>query len=255
MCKMIREYYQRGLSITILTMVAMTSAAVSVAGGLNLEHSSRTYEEIARDVNRKPVETLAFFEVEPEMRVVELFPGRGWYTKILAPYLEEKGQLYIALFTDRIKDQLEPLGFDKVEIVGEVENFNRTERAGFIFSADAIDLEVREVDRILTFRNAHNLTAETREILNRAAYESLKPGGIYGVIDHTKRHMEPFVDETWRRVDPVLIIKEALDAGFIFEGYSDLHKRAEDNLKHDTRHESLVNESDRFTLKFRKPKG
>lgn len=254
MYKMIREYYQRGLSIAILAILAMTSAAVSQAASFNLEHASRAEEEKARDINRKPIETLAFFEVEHDMRVVELFPGRGWYTKLLAPYLEDKGQLYVAFFTERLGGLLDQPGFEKVEIVGEVENFTKTDLPGFIFSAGSIDLKVKNIDRILTFRNAHNLTAEARGLLNRAAFDALKPGGIYGVIDHTKRHMEPFSAETWRRVDPVLIVKEALDAGFIFEGYSDLHRRDGDNLKHDSRHESLVNESDRFTLKFRKPK-
>ena len=106
---------------------------------------------------------------------------------------------------------------------------------------------------ILTFRNAHNFTAETRARLNKAAFAALKPGGVYGIVDHTKRHMEPLGDWTWRRLDPVMVILEAVQAGFIFEAYSDLHARQEDELKYDTRHDSLVNESDRFTLKFRKP--
>jgi predicted methyltransferase len=66
--------------------------------------------------------------------------------------------------------------------------------------------------------------------------------------------MEAFNAETWRRVDPVLIIKEMLDAGFEFVDYSDLHAIANDGLVHDTTHESLKTNSDRFTLKFRKPK-
>ncbi len=220
---------------------------------LELNHANRTAEEKARDANRKPVETLAFFEVENDMRVVELFPGRGWYTKLLAPYLKQNGKLYISLGTQRVEDQLADLGFDNVDVVGTVEGFTKTEDEGYIYSVDKIDLGVSNVDRVLTFRNAHNLTPAARAILNKAVFDALKPGGVYGVIDHTKRHMEPFAGETWRRVDPVIIIKEALDAGFVFESFSDIHARPEDNLQHDSRHESLPNESDRFTLKFRKP--
>ena len=106
---------------------------------------------------------------------------------------------------------------------------------------------------VLTFRNAHNLDSAGRISLSEAAFAALKPGGVFGVVDHTKRHMEAFSKATWRRTDPVQIIKEALAAGFEFVDYSDLHARPEDGLEFDTRHESLVNESDRYTLKFTKP--
>jgi predicted methyltransferase len=65
--------------------------------------------------------------------------------------------------------------------------------------------------------------------------------------------MEPYAVERWRRVDPVRIIKEALDAGFELEAWSDLHARAEDGLVHDSVHPAIDKYSDRFTLKFRKP--
>ena len=73
------------------------------------------------------------------------------------------------------------------------------------------------------------------------------------MIDHTKRHMEAFSKPTWRRTDPVQIINEVLAAGFEFVDYSALHARPEDGLVFDTRHDSLPNETDRYTLKFRKP--
>jgi predicted methyltransferase len=84
-------------------------------------------------------------------------------------------------------------------------------------------------------------------------FDSLKPGGIYGVVDHTRRHNDPTTSENWRRIDPVLVIKEALDAGFVFEGYSNLHFRPDDELRYDSQRPSLAGYSDRFTLKFRKP--
>ena len=86
-----------------------------------------------------------------------------------------------------------------------------------------------------------------------AAFAALKSGGIYGVVDHTRRHMEPDSSENWRRVDPVLMIQEAIEAGFEFAGYTDLHYRPDDELRYDTRRKSLYQNSDRFTLKFRKP--
>jgi predicted methyltransferase len=73
------------------------------------------------------------------------------------------------------------------------------------------------------------------------------------VVDHTRRHNDPTTSENWRRIDPVIIIKEALDAGFEFEAFSDLHFRPDDELRFDSQRPTVGGYSDRFTLKFRKP--
>jgi len=232
---------------------AENGSATPAAVNLDLNHASRSEKEKARDRHRLPRETLEFFGLKDDMRVIELFPGGGWYTKLLGPFLVEKGALYVAMGTDQIAPKLDDLGLSKVIPVGSVENFSKTDSPGYIFSLDSIDLQETNVDMVLTFRNAHNLTSEARMMLNRAVLDALKPGGVYGVIDHTKRHMEAFNEPTWRRTDPVQIIKEAVAAGFEFVDYSDLHVRKEDGLEFDTKHESLVNETDRYTLKFRKP--
>lgn len=220
-----------------------------------LSSDIRSDEERKRDINRKPVETLEFFGLKDDMTVVEMIPGQGWYTKILGTVLQDKGKLYVSIGTDRLAEDVKQLGASGMfEVAGKVEGFTKTEQPGFIFDISSIDLGVKDADMVLTFRNVHNLSAKARELTNKAVFEALKPGGIYAVVDHTKRHMQPFSAVTWRRIDPVIIIKEALDAGFEFVGFSDIHARAEDTLEFDSRHESLVNESDRFTLKFRKPK-
>ena len=221
---------------------------------LDLNHRSRTDAEKARDMNRLPTQTLAFFGLSKNMRVIELFPGGGWYTKILAPYLAGDGKLYIAMGTKQIAGKLDGLGFNAVEVTGTIQGFEKTDQPGYIYSVHSIDLQQKDVDMVLTFRNAHNLNEAARIKLNKAVYDALKPGGVYGVIDHSKRHMQAFSKQTWRRTDPVQIIKEAVSAGFEFVDYSKIHRRPEDALKFDTRHESLVNETDRYTLKFMKPK-
>ncbi len=106
---------------------------------------------------------------------------------------------------------------------------------------------------VLTFRNVHNFDAESRDRLNRAVFDVLKPGGHYGVVDHTKRHMEPENPENRRRIDPVLVIKELLDIGFDFVGYSDLHYRPDDELRYEVGRRTVTGNTDRFTLLFRKP--
>jgi len=214
--------------------------------------TTRTDEEKARDLSRKPAETLEFFGIEEDMRVLELMPGGGWYTKILNEIVKDKGQLYIALGTQRL--DFEDAAFEKVKITGTGYGFERTDAPGFVANLTPGDFEVKDLDMVLTFRNAHNLTTETRAQLNSDIFSALAPGGIYGVIDHTLRHMEPRSAVTWRRTDPVQIIKEALGAGFVFEAYSDVHYRSNDGLEFDSRHETIKGNSDRYTLKFRKPK-
>lgn len=223
-----------------------TSALIKKA----MSDSSRPAEEKARDANRKPVETLAFFGFKSDMKVVELIPGGGWYTRLLAPALSAKGKLYIAYGTGRVEENLlSKPGYDKVSVLAKEAKLYRPEGARNYVLENA-DLGVSGVDMVLTFRNYHNFAAEGRKAMNDAAFKALKKGGIYGVVDHTRRHMEADTDENRRRMDPVLAIKEIEDAGFKFVGFSDLHYQAVDKLNLEVGHEDVTGHTDRWTLKF-----
>lgn len=213
----------------------------------------RTDAEKERDRNRRPVETLEFFGLRDDMRIVELVPGGGWYTKLLVPAVSENGEYYAAIGTGRIKDRLvgKP-GFEKIKILGEDAKLWREEGARFT-SMELADLGVKDVDMVLTFRNYHNFSEQGRAEMNRLAFDALKPGGVYAVVDHTARHMEPVNDSNRRRVDPVLAIKEILDAGFEFVDYSALHRREDDELRYEVGVKSVRGNTDRWTFKFRKP--
>jgi predicted methyltransferase len=214
----------------------------------------RTAEERARDtLERKPVQTLEFFGLQADMTVIELFPGAGWYTKVLAPVLADKGKLYEALGTTRLAPQLKEWKLDKVEVVATKADFKPATGQYGVATASLVEIPVKDVDMVLTFRNYHNFDAPARALLNRAVFATLRPGGIYGIVDHTRRHNEPDGVENWRRVDPVLVIKEVEAAGFEFVDYSSLHYRPDDELRYDSQRESIKGYSDRFTLKFRKP--
>ncbi|TVZ37540.1 putative methyltransferase [Alteromonadaceae bacterium 2753L.S.0a.02] len=209
--------------------------------------------DIKRDTNRLPEDTLNFFGLRKTMTVVELIPGGGWYTRILAPTLRDQGKLYLAYGTGRVKESvLGDKGFDKVVITAQKSRIYRPEAARN-YVIEHPDLGVSNVDMVLTFRNYHNFAADGREAINEAAFRALKPGGIYGVVDHTRRHMEPDTTENRRRIDPVLAIKEIEAAGFEFVDFSDLHYRPSDNLALEVGHETVTGQTDRWTLKFRKP--
>lgn len=213
----------------------------------------RTVAEKERDANRKPRETLEFFRLREDMRVVELVPARGWYTKIIGPVVADKGQLYVTLGTRQIGAVIEEHEeLSQVEIVPVNTQFKPTETMG-LFGLDAFSIDVEPVDLVLTFRNLHNFVPEGRAILNKAVFDVLKPGGLYGVVDHTRRHNDPDNKENWRRMDPVLAIKEIQAAGFELVDFSDLHYRPDDELRFEVGRKTVRGNSDRFTLLFRKP--
>jgi len=213
----------------------------------------RTEAEVARDRNRKPVDTLEFFRLKDDMRVLELMPGGGWYTKILAPTLRENGELYVAIGTGRVQENvLSQDGFDHVKVldIGVAGQRTGPFRSSNISS---FDFGVSNVDLAVTFRNMHNFTAEGRRNMNAAVFKSLRSGGLFGIVDHTKRHMELMTNENRRRADPVQIIHEVLAAGFEFVDFADLHYRPDDELRYEVGRKTVTGNTDRFTLLFRKP--
>ena len=116
--------------------------------------SARPDADKARDKNRKPIETLEFFGLESDMRVVELLPGGGWYTRLLAPVLRERGELFVALGTNGVESRvLNQDGFDKVEVLAKNTKF---ERRGGLAHIEGLNLGVKRVDMVLTFRNLHD---------------------------------------------------------------------------------------------------
>lgn len=246
------------LSYVVLTSCLLLAGGVAQADVLEdkvnaaLASDARSDAERARDANRKPLETLRFFGLEDDMRVVELVPGGGWYTKVLAPVLRERGQLYIALGAGRVGGMLDQPVFEGVELVDTRSSFERTEPFG-LNNLDRVDLDVDDVDMVLTFRNLHNFTPAARDMINRAVFDALKSGGLYGVVDHTARHMEAMTRENRRRMDPVLAIKEILDAGFELVDYTNLHYRPDDELRYEVGRRTVTGNTDRFTLLFRKP--
>ncbi len=240
------------LCLSFLTM-SVQAGSIDAKVEAALAAEGRPEADIARDRNRMPLQTLKFFGLEDDMRVLELLPGGGWYTRVLAPVLADNGKLYVALGTGRVQENILPLpGFDKVEVLETNDNVRRPEGAR-LYVMDEFTFGVRDLDMVLTFRNVHNFGEEGRMMMHRAAIDALKSGGVYGIVDHTRRHMEPDDPENRRRIDPVLVIKEVQEAGFEFVDYTDLHYRADDELEYEVGRRSVTGNTDRFTFLFRKP--
>lgn len=218
-----------------------------------LASETRSEAEKARDANRKPLETLNFFGMRDDMRVLELVPGGGWYTKLLAPVLADNGELQVAIGTDGVERMVKAGELPGVEVVPvDLSNFG-PQPGGRRYVLEGLKINTKNVDMVLTFRNLHNFTEASRAAMNAEAFRVLKKGGVYGVVDHTRRHMQADNNENWRRMDPVLMIKEIEAAGFEFVDFSDLHYRYDDALVYEVGRRSVSGNTDRFTLLFRKP--
>jgi len=211
-------------------------------------------EEKARYPMRQPADVLEFFRLEPGMRVIELLPFSGWYTKLLSKLLEDDGKLYVTQpevprYSDDMRAMLALPGLEQVEEI----DWGRTAPAGGSPWSASGRWDVEPVDMVLTFQNYHNFGYDDRMAINKSAFDVLKPGGYYGIEDHTRRHNEPGTRANGRRVDPVLVIKEVQDSGFVFVDYSDVLYRAEDTLEPEVGQPAVSGNTDRFVLLFRKP--
>jgi predicted methyltransferase len=236
-----------GVNALAQTSTVEDKISAAIAGDV------RTEAEVARDSDRSPLETLTFVGLEDDMRVLELLPGGGWYTKILAPVLRDSGELYVAIATNNVSQNLlTQRGFDKVRVSDTGVEPERSGPFGTNF-IPPFDFDVDNVDLALTFRNVHNFTPEGRANINDAVFRALRSGGHFAIVDHSRRHMEPMTNENRRRADVVQIMKEALAAGFEFVDYSDIHYRPDDELRYEVGRKSVTGNTDRFTLLFRKP--
>ena len=219
-----------------------------------MQSEIRTAQERARDRNRQPAEVLDFFRLEPDMTVIEILPAGGWYTKILGQILNEEGKLYVThpaptFYSNLFAGVTDLAGMEDVE---ELDWGTMASPDGMPWTASG-PWDIEPVDMALTFRNYHNFDYDARMAINKSSFDALKPGGLYGIVDHTRRHMEPDNTENGRRMDPVLVIKEVQESGFVLVDYSSLLRRPDDELRYEVGRATVTGNTDRFALLFMKP--
>lgn len=273
------------LALALLTataapaVVAQKSAAPAQATDSGLAAAIagdwRSADNRARDQYRHPAQTLAFFQLAPEQTVIEITPGGGWYTEILAPYLQPKGH-YIAALVDPAKvgekgrdyQQKSKTGFD-TKLAGDAARYGKVEQVLYDPAAPVLG-EPGSADRVLTFRNVHNWRSSGQaEGMFKAFYSVLKPGGVLGVVEHRAR-ADVAADDKTGYVGQDQVIKLAEEAGFKLADKSEINANARDSkdypggvwtlppsnshdAKDDARYKA-IGESDRMTLRFIKPR-
>jgi predicted methyltransferase len=232
----------------------------------------RRPEDRARDIYRHPADTLAFFGLRDDMTVVELWPGNGWYTDILAPVLRERGKLVAATpdpngANERRAESARALRervASNPAVYGDV-TFTVLDTTG-------IDLgPPGSGDLVLTFRNTHNWIKDgIDEKVYDAAYKVLKPGGVLGVVQHRADEgadVEDSVEKGYVPEEYVIAVAEA--AGFLLEERTEVNANPRDTRDYPDGVWSLpptlrggevdkarflaIGESDRMTLRFVKP--
>ncbi len=237
---------------------------------LNGEHRTPAYQ--ARDQYRHPVETLTFFGIKDDMTVVEIFPGGGWYTEILAPFLKDSGSYYAAG-----NDPDSHRSFSR----NSAARFKQKMEANAVYNqvnitvlAPPAKTEIAPAgtaDMVLTFRNIHNwMKGGSVDEVYAAMYKALKPGGVLGVVEHRGNpaiQQDPKANSGYVNQD--YAIQMAEKAGFKFVGSSEINANPKDSKDHpkgvwtlpptlamkdkDREKYLAIGESDRFTLKFIKP--
>ncbi|MET0718692.1 MAG: methyltransferase [Pseudoxanthomonas sp.] len=240
-----------------------------------LAGSWRTPANVARDGYRHPKETLGFFGIAPTQTVIEITPGGGWYSEILAPYLRDGGQ-YIAAVVDpasvaegkgrdyqqKNKTALESkFGADAAQY-GKAKIVGYDPKAPVFGPADSADL-------VVTFRNVHNWrSAGQAEGMFKGFFAVLKPGGVLGVVEHRAKADVP-ADDKSGYVGQAQVIAMAEAAGFKLQDKSEVNANPRDSKDHpngvwtlppandhdaaDDAKYKAIGESDRMTLRFVKP--
>lgn len=234
-----------------------------------IDNEFRNPSNVSRDKYRNPLETLIFFGLENNMTVLEILPGRGWYTEILSNILKDDGDYIVASFgknhpNEYLKNihlEFEKYFLEKDDLFGKFKIVN-------FFDGDyLIDVDDESVDMVLTFRNTHNwLKSKKASLIFKSFNRVLKKDGIIGVVQHrSNTDSEKFKGEDGYVGEEFLIVLLE-NCGFKFVDKTEVNSNPFDTKNYpkgvwtlaptlrDGKKQSYleIGESDRMTLKFKK---
>jgi predicted methyltransferase len=216
---------------------------------------ARPPADVEHDVNRKPAETLLFAGVKPGIKVAELLPGGGYYTRLISKVVGSTGHVY-ALVPAPLPDAPAnaPDFSARVKAIAADPNYSNVS----VVVSPFAELKTPEpVDLVWTSQNyhdLHNFPGLNLTVFNQMVFEALKPGGIYFILDHSSvPGAGSSVTSTLHRIDPETVKREVLAAGFQFVGSSNLLRQPSDSRTAKVFDPAIRGRTDQFILKFRKP--
>lgn len=271
--------WSHGIRILAICMAALAAATVRAQDtGALLDQAiageHRSAANRLRDQYRHPKETLLFFGLRPEMTVVEIWPASGWYSEIIGPVLGKRGQYVLAHYAienPRLADwQLAARQKQQEKIAGQAALYGKPVFTSFGPPDHVAIAPPGSADLVLTFRNVHNWSSQKADqAAFQAFFQALKPGGILGVVEHRAKPGTPFermVKSGYMTEAYVIALAE--QSGFKLLEKSEINANPLDTADHENGVWALppllrgwldkdkyraIGESDRMTLKFRKP--
>ena len=259
------------LAVGLLGASSQAIAETSLESLAEGKHRSEQY--IARNEFRNPVETLKFFGIKPDMTVVEISPGGGWYTEIIAPYLRDKGHYIAAGFDPESKVNYYKRNAKKYaeKLAKNPELYDKVELT-VMQAPEKLDFaKPNSADMVVSFRNTHNWASRGHaEEVYAAIFKVLKPGGVFGLVQHRAGKVHP-KDTSGKlgylKTEEVIAMAEK--AGFRVAAQSEINANPKDTKDHpegvwtlppnyrqkdkDREKYQAIGESDRMTIKFVKP--
>jgi len=266
--KLLQTIYMILVSLILSTtvMAGDTSAELDKV----LQGSQRDTKNVARDIYRHPKETLMVFGMQSDMKVLEILPGRGWYTEILAPLMKDSGELTVASFGDTHPTKyLRNIHIDFMKKMNaDTDTYGKVEVVVFNDGGYLKDIPDNSMDMVVTFRNTHNwIRYGGIEEIYASFNRVLKPGGILGVVQHrADKGTDAKITAEKGYVPKSYLINLVEDAGFELVKKSDININLADSKDYpegvwslppsyrekdkDRAKYTAIGESDRMTLKF-----
>ena len=247
-------------------LAASLVASLSLCAGVRAEaipaniaaavgDSARPDADKQRDANRKPAETLAFIGLKPGEKIAEFLPAGGYYTRILSKAVGPKGKI-IALVPQRPENAPADMPDMAARLKAVIDDANYSNVTMVVQPLNTL-ASPEPVDMYFTALNYHDLHAIPGvdvAVFNKAVFDSLKPGGLYVVIDHSAEAGSGLRDTgTLHRIDPDSVKSELKAAGFEFLGSSDILAKSADPRTAKVFDPVIRGKTDQFILKFRKP--
>jgi len=241
-----------------MAMLALGAAAASPVppyAAAAVADKARPAEDVARDADRKPAEMIAFAGIKPGDIVVDVVPGKGYFTRLFAKAVGPKGHVY-AYFPTEIDSMLKGKPPSVTAVTNDSANYPNASLIHAPLSQFAIP---QKADVVWTSQNYHDFHDSffgpaDLGVVNKAIYNALKPGGVYVVLDHVAESGSGLRDtETLHRIDPAAVKKEVTAAGFEFVGEDHSLRNPSDPHTKNVFDPSIRGKTDQFIYKFRKP--